>query len=89
MIKHECDYNGISTYFLVGIAGSLILLRQTQLEQAKAEEQWILLVCLLVFMAPKSYSSMLAEKLLSKSDYDIDREIRTLELLKVKVWKCH
>ena len=35
------------------------------------------------------YRVMLAEKLLSKSDYDIDREIRTLELLKVKVWKCH
>eukprot|EP00250_Pteridium_aquilinum_P008763 c18193_g1_i1 orf=359-3379(-) len=30
------------------------------------------------------YRIMLAEKLLSKSDYDIDREIRTLELLKLR-----
>ena len=30
---------------------------------------------------------MLAEKLLNKSDYDIDSEIRTLELL--KVWFFH
>lgn len=29
------------------------------------------------------YRVMLAEKLLNKSDYDIDSEIRTLELLKV------
>lgn len=29
------------------------------------------------------YRVMLAEKLLNKSDYDIDTEIRTLELLKV------
>ena len=29
------------------------------------------------------YRVMLAEKLLNKSDYDIDLEIRTLELLKV------
>lgn len=29
------------------------------------------------------YRVMLAEKLLNKSDYDIDAEIRTLELLKV------
>lgn len=29
------------------------------------------------------YRTMLAEKLLNKSDYDIDSEIRTLELLKV------
>jgi anaphase-promoting complex subunit 2 len=35
------------------------------------------------------YRIMLAEKLLSKSDYDIDREIRTLELLKVKSSKFH
>ena len=28
------------------------------------------------------YRVMLAEKLLNKSDYDIDSEIRTLELLK-------
>lgn len=32
------------------------------------------------------YRVMLAEKLLNKSDYDIDSEIRTLELL--KVWGC-
>ncbi|CAK0784759.1 hypothetical protein CVIRNUC_007963 [Coccomyxa viridis] len=30
------------------------------------------------------YRSMLAEKLLSKGDYDCDREIRTLELLKLR-----
>jgi anaphase-promoting complex subunit 2 len=30
------------------------------------------------------YRVMLAEKLLSKSDFDIDSDIRTLELLKVK-----
>jgi len=30
------------------------------------------------------YRVMLAEKLLNKSDYDIDSEIRTLELLKVR-----
>jgi anaphase-promoting complex subunit 2 len=29
------------------------------------------------------YRVMLAEKLLNKSDYDTDRDIRTLELLKV------
>jgi len=29
------------------------------------------------------YQTMLAEKLLNKSDYDIDSELRTLELLKV------
>lgn len=29
------------------------------------------------------YRVMLAEKLLNKTDYDIDAEIRTLELLKV------
>lgn len=29
------------------------------------------------------YRVMLAEKLLNKTDYDIDTEIRTLELLKV------
>jgi anaphase-promoting complex subunit 2 len=39
------------------------------------------------------YRTMLAEKLLNKSDYDIDSEIRTLELLKVRVaflfyWIC-
>lgn len=33
------------------------------------------------------YRVMLAEKLLNKSDYDIDSEIRTLELLKVLPWK--
>lgn len=32
------------------------------------------------------YRVMLAEKLLNKSDYDIDSEIRTLELLKVCVF---
>jgi hypothetical protein len=31
------------------------------------------------------YRTMLAEKLLNKSDYDIDSEIRTLELLKVLI----
>lgn len=31
------------------------------------------------------YRVMLAEKLLNKSDYDTDRDIRTLELLKVRV----
>ena len=31
------------------------------------------------------YQTMLAEKLLNKSDYDIDSEIRTLELLKVLI----
>jgi hypothetical protein len=31
------------------------------------------------------YHTMLAEKLLNKSDYDIDSEIRTLELLKVLI----
>lgn len=30
------------------------------------------------------YRVMLAEKLLNKSDYDTDRDIRTLELLKVR-----
>lgn len=30
------------------------------------------------------YRVMLAEKLLNKTDYDIDSEIRTLELLKVR-----
>lgn len=30
------------------------------------------------------YRVMLAEKLLNKSEYDIDSEIRTLELLKVR-----
>lgn len=33
------------------------------------------------------YRVMLAEKLLNKSDYDIDSEIRTLELLKVGGWR--
>lgn len=32
------------------------------------------------------YRVMLAEKLLNKSDYDIDSEIRTLELLKVCIF---
>lgn len=31
------------------------------------------------------YRTLLAEKLLNKSDYDIDSEIRTLELLKVLI----
>ena len=34
------------------------------------------------------YRVMLAEKLLNKSDYDIDTEIRTLELLKVMMKLC-
>ena len=34
--------------------------------------------------APSFCRSMLAEKLLSKGDYDCDREIRTLELLKLR-----
>jgi hypothetical protein len=33
----------------------------------------------------QEYQTMLAEKLLNKSDYDIDSEIRTLELLKVLI----
>ena len=33
---------------------------------------------------PSFCRSMLAEKLLSKGDYDCDREIRTLELLKLR-----
>lgn len=31
------------------------------------------------------YRVMLAERLLNKSDYEIDSEIRTLELLKVRI----
>ncbi|KAJ6910047.1 hypothetical protein NC652_020908 [Populus alba x Populus x berolinensis] len=34
------------------------------------------------------YRVMLAEKLLNKSDYDIDSEIRTLELLKISMQRC-
>jgi anaphase-promoting complex subunit 2 len=37
----------------------------------------------------QEYQTMLAEKLLNKSDYDIDSEIRTLELLKVNSNKSH